>query len=283
MATLTARDRMLAGLAATKEVLPIAGISTSVYSLGAGPPIVLVHGGIECGGAMWAPAVGRLAERYRVVVPDVPGLGESAPANRLDPATFANWFSGVLDAAGLDRPVVIAHSLVGGLVARFASGHSDALRKLVLYGVPAIGPYRMPLRLKYVAIRAALRPTPGNAERFARFALLDIDATRRRDPDWFAAFSSYNLARATVPHVKRTMRELIASQTKQIPADELDRISTPTVLLWGRGDRMVPLAVGIDAARRHDWPLRVVDGAAHVPHIEQPDAFCELVESIASR
>jgi 2-hydroxymuconate-semialdehyde hydrolase len=43
---------------------------------------------------------------------------------------------------------------------------------------------------------------------------------------------------------------------------------------------MVPLTVARTAARRHGWPLRIVEDAAHVPHIEQPAAFCELLDHI---
>jgi probable F420-dependent oxidoreductase len=71
------------------------------------------------------------------------------------------------------------------------------------------------------------------------------------------------------------MMRLVATQTKRIADDDLARIGVPTTLLWGREDRMVPLATGEAAASRHGWPLRIVDGAAHAPHIERPDAFVE--------
>lgn len=64
----------------------MAGVATSVLQAGQGPPLLL-HGGIECGGPYWAPVVSRLAERHLVVVPDVPGLGESEPVERLDTTT----------------------------------------------------------------------------------------------------------------------------------------------------------------------------------------------------
>ena len=133
------------------------------------------------------------------------------------------------------------------------------------------------MRLRYVAIRFAIRPTVRNAERFEDFALLDREATRRLDPDWFDAFSAYTMARGSVPHVKTTMRRLVATETKPIPDVELRRIDVPTSLLWGRGDRMAPLGLAEAAAKRHAWPLHVIDDAAHVPHIEQPDAFVETL------
>jgi 2-hydroxymuconate-semialdehyde hydrolase len=276
------RERMLAGVGATTRVVEIAGIATAVVEIGDGPPLLLLHGGIECGGAMWAPVLAQLAETYRVVVPDVPGLGESAPAPQLDVDSFTGWLQGLAALMGLDRPMLVAHSLVGSLAARCAARGTDLIGRLVVYSAPAVGPYRMPFRLRYVAVRFAVRPTLRNAERFDRFALLDVDATRRRDPDWYDAFVAYTRARARVPHVKKTMRNLVTAQTKPIADPELDRITVPTTLLWGRGDRMVPLAVGETAAVRHGWPLRVVDHAAHAPHIEQPEAFVEVLTEIGA-
>ena len=149
-------------------------------------------------GAYWAPVIARLAEHHRLVVPDVPGLGESAPVDRLDDDTFGAWLTGVLEQTHAEQPTLVAHSLLGSAAARFAVRRSDLLRGLVVYGAPGVGPYRMPMRLRYVAIRFGIRPTARNAERFDRFALLDLDANRRRDPEWFAAFDAYARSHATV-------------------------------------------------------------------------------------
>ena len=75
---------MLAGLPVTERRARLAGVSTALLEGGDGPPLVLLHGGIECGGAYWAPVITRLAEHHRVIVPDVPGLGESEPWTGLD-------------------------------------------------------------------------------------------------------------------------------------------------------------------------------------------------------
>jgi 2-hydroxymuconate-semialdehyde hydrolase len=268
---------MLAGLPVTNRLLDIDGIATSVLEGGHGPPLVLLHGGIECGGAMWAPVLAQLVEHHRVIVPDVPGLGESAPAARLDVDTFIRWFTALLKETNVERPTLVAHSLIGSLGTRLATRQSSLLGRLVVYAAPAVGPYRIPMRLRYVAIRFAIRPSDQNAERFERFALLDRDATYRRDPDWFEAFSAYTRARASVPHVKQTMRRLVAAETKPIPDADLHRIDVPTALLWGREDRMAPLAIAESAAARNGWPLHVIDNAAHAPHIEQPDAFIKAL------
>ena len=274
---------MLAGTGATTRTLDIGGVDTAVIEVGDGRPLLLLHGGIECGAAMWGPVLAQLARSHHVVAPDVPGLGESAPLANLDVDTFGAWLTGVIDATGLGRPTVVAHSLIGSLMARVAARGGQPIERLVISAAPGVGPYRMPGRLRYVAIRFAIHPSPRNAERFDRFALLDLDATRRRDMDWFEAFEQYTLARAKERHVKKTMNGLIGPQTKPIPDDELARIDVPTALLWGRHDRMVPLTIAESASEKHGWPLHVVDGAAHAPHIEQPEAFVEtLTAAIAA-
>ena len=272
-----ARGRLLAGLPATERRLVVAGCSTALLETGAGAPVVLLQGGIECGGAFWAPVVRALGARHRVLVPDVPGLGESDPLPRLDDAAFARWFAELLDLTCDEPPLLVAHSLMGTLAARFASASGHVLRRLVIYGAPGIGPYRMPIGLRLVAARFAIRPTARNAERFDRWAFYDFDGARRRDGEWLEAFSSYTRERATVAHGKRTMRQLIAAGTNEIPAAELRRIAVRTELLWGRHDRFVPLALADRASAQYGWPLHVVEQAGHVPHIERTHDFLEVL------
>ncbi len=73
------RDRLLKDLPVQGQHLEVNGIATFVLAGGQGPPLVLLHGGIECGGAYWAPVIPRLAQSHRLIIPDVPGLGESEP------------------------------------------------------------------------------------------------------------------------------------------------------------------------------------------------------------
>jgi pimeloyl-ACP methyl ester carboxylesterase len=276
-----ARRRLLAGLPVRQRRVDAGGVSTALLEGGAGSPLLLLHGGIECGGAYWAPVIPRLVENHRVVVPDAPGLGESEPLARLDDETFAHWLRDLIRLTCDARPTLVAHSLFGTGAALFAAAHGDSLSRLIVYAAPGIGRYRMPLRLRIVAVSFALRPNERSGERFERFALADRELTRRRDPAWFDAFSAYVLSRARVPHVKRTMRALVKAGTRRVPDPELQRIGIPVALLWGRHDRMTPLPLAEAASTRLGWPLHVVDDAAHVPHIEQPGGFVDrLAEAL---
>jgi 2-hydroxymuconate-semialdehyde hydrolase len=267
------RGRLLVGCPVADRRLEVAGARTALLEAGDGRPLVLLHGGIECGGVYWAHVIGELAADLRLVVPDVPGLGESAPLERHRAAAFADWLAALIEATCDEEPVLVAHSLLGTVAAEVAVRRGDLLRGLVIYATPGIARYRMPLGFRVAAVRFGLRPTERNIESFERWAFHDLDRTRARDPAWFEAFDRYLLARARVPHGKRTMRELIRLGTKQVPEPRLRRIAVPTVLVWGQGDRMVPLAIAEQARETIGWPLDVIDDAGHVPHIERPEAF----------
>ena len=117
------------GFRSSERRLDAGGVSTALLEGGAGPPLVLLHGGIECGGAYWAPVIARLVENHRVVVPDAPGLGESEPVARLDDETFARWLRELIRLTCEARPTLVAHSLFGTLAARFAAAHGDSLSR----------------------------------------------------------------------------------------------------------------------------------------------------------
>lgn len=279
-----ARERMLAGIPVRSRRLLVRGISTALLEAGDGtaPPLMLLHGGIECGGSYWAPVIAELAHRNRLVIPDVPGLGNSEPVKRLDRGLFSTWLDELMDLTCQRQPVLVSHSLLGNYAARWAVDRGAQLRRLVIYAAPGLGPYRVPLGLRAVAIRFALRPTPRNAARFESFALLDRERTRERDPEWFDAFSSYSLERARIGHVKRTINQLVRIGTRRLADAELARIPTPVGVIWGREDRMTPLRTAVGPVTRLGWPLRVVEDAAHVPHVEQPKRFASVLLDLTS-
>ena len=73
------------------------------------------------------------------------------------------------------------------------------------------------------------------------------------------------------------MSRLVSLGTKRIPDEDLARIEGPVHLIWGRQDRLVPLTTAKAAAECHGWPLHLVEDAAHAPHLEQPEAFLDVL------
>ena len=267
------RARLLEGTGLAERRQRLAGISTAILEAGSGPPLILLHGGIECGGVYWAPAVARLAQEHRLVLPDLPGLGESEPAPQLDTGTFASWLGASMSAnwpaAAHPRRALPLRQPRGAIRSRARRFAAEVARLRIARrrALPdATG-------LVYAAIRFGMRPSRRNSERFDRWAFFDLEQARARDPGWFEAWTLYTMSRARVQQVKRTMRKLISRGRKRVPDDVLRRIQVPTTLLWGRHDRFVPLAVGEQASKSLGWRLRVIDRAGHVPHIERPESF----------
>ena len=282
MSTTTPRQRMLAGLPAATQTVDVDGVSTSVIEAGDGPPLLLLHGGIECGGPMWAPVLTRSHGTTGSWRPTSPGSVSPlrSPFSMSTPSAAGSRALPSTPASSVPRSSP-THSSV-------ASPPATPPAEVPLFDGSSSMPRPVSAPIACHCISATspsgsrLRPTARNAERFDRFALLDLDATRQRDPDWYDAFETYTRSRARDPDVKRTMRRLVARETRPIPDAELDHIDVPITLLWGRHDRMVPLPVGEAAASRHGWPLHIIDGAAHAPHIEQPEAFVDTLTAIMS-
>ena len=136
----------------------------------------------------------------RLVVPDVPGLGESEPVARLDVETFADWLTGLIRSTCDERPMLVAHSLLGSLAARYAARHSDSLRRLAIYGTPGVG--AIPTAAGFMAAAILfdfdLPSAISTGSRAGAFHL-DPDLARRPDPEWLEAFDAYTSARGAVP------------------------------------------------------------------------------------
>lgn len=280
----TMRDRVLDGLGLEQRRLRLDGVVTSVLEGGQGPPLVLLHGAIQAGGLIWWRAVPRLAEHHRLIVPDVPGLGESEPAGGpLEPATVVRWLAHLVELTCDQEPVLVAHSAPGGLAARFAVEHGHRLRRLVLVDAAGLGPFRPPPGLLFALLGSTARPSARSFERLMGHVLHDLDAVRRGAGDRWEALAGYAVSRAAVPSVKRAMRQLPRSGTKRVPEAALHDLAVPTALIWGRHDRLVPVTVAEAAHARWGWPLRVIEGAGHLPHVEQPDRFVDAVTAVVGR
>src|SRR5262249_39908932 len=108
------------------------GLSLQYLESGKGPAVVLLHGYAESS-RMWRPLLPQLADRYRVIAPDLPGIGGSAiPNDGLDMATAARRIHALVRQLGITRAVVVGHD-IGLMVAyAYAAQFPDEVDKLVL-------------------------------------------------------------------------------------------------------------------------------------------------------
>ena len=246
------------------------------YAVGGdGPPLVLVHG---LGGTIenWRALAPPLAESHRVVVPDLPGHGHSAPvpeARNLDP--LAEAVLAVVDAEGVGSAVWVGHSLGGVLALRAAVLRPDAARGIVLAAAAGIGSASRaaevtlavlgtakPGRLIAPYRRSWAQSRLGRRAAFGWWGVADPDAL---EPEQAEAFL---VGPARHTDTTQAGRALLVSD----PRTELDRVTCPCLCLWGASDNWVRLQDGMEYARRLRAPLRAIAGCGHLLIGERPDA-----------
>jgi pimeloyl-ACP methyl ester carboxylesterase len=108
------------------------GVKIHYLTAGKGPAVVLLHGYAETS-RMWRPIMPKLAERFTVIAPDLPGIGDSAiPANGLDMKTAGSRMHALAVSLGIKKAEVVGHD-IGLMVAyAYAAQFPSEVEKLVL-------------------------------------------------------------------------------------------------------------------------------------------------------
>ncbi len=116
--------------------LTVNGASLAYDDAGTGdPPFVFIHG-LACDRSFWTLQVADLSRDFRCVNVDLRGRGESADVPPYDTMTAADDVAALITALGLDRPIVVGHSL-GGLVCLLLNDrHPELVRGIVLADTP---------------------------------------------------------------------------------------------------------------------------------------------------
>jgi pimeloyl-ACP methyl ester carboxylesterase len=108
------------------------GLHMYYETYGAGRPLILLHGGLGSG-EMMQPIIPTLAERHRVILPDLQGHGRTADIDRpIDVRLMADDIAALIDHLGLDKPDVVGYSLGGGVAFFTAVKYPDLVRRMVM-------------------------------------------------------------------------------------------------------------------------------------------------------
>jgi pimeloyl-ACP methyl ester carboxylesterase len=257
---------------------------------GSGPLMVLLHG---LGGSHvnWIRLGPLLAQRARVLAPDLPGFGYSRPHGR--PTTVqgnAGWVDRFLEETA-DAPAILVGNSMGGLVAMLeAIAAPEKVAGLILVN-PALPLAPKEPRDMQVTLAFSALFVPGVGEIFTRsrarklgpeglvresFALCCVDPARV-PPDVIEAHVDAARDRMSMPWADasmlagaRSMLRLLLRRRRFIRM--LERVGPPTLLINGEGDRLVKLAAAkAVSAARSDWTFRSLDDLGHVPHLEDPE------------
>ena len=263
------------------HVADVSGVATRYWLGGEGPAVVLIHG---LGGAAtnWTEVAPILARRRRVLVPDLPGHGRSAPLSGIRGLdSFADHVGLLAEQLGVFPAAVVGHSLGGVVALRLAAARPRDVRALALVCVAGIRRWgRWDERALRIA--ALLRPDAAIARRRAEVARRPR-LRRLVFGHWGAVAPEALSARAVLGLLESSRRGTdVASARRALfrddPRHELDRLTCPTFLVWGARDRLVPLASGFEYARRLRAPIRTLPAAGHLVIVERPAECAAILE-----
>jgi len=237
------------------------GVSIHYESHGSGPAFLLSHGyGATC--RMWDGQVAAFADRYRVILWDMRGHGQSGDPR--DPALYSQALTvgdmaAVLDACGEERAIIGGLSLGGVMSLAFHLAHPSRVRALLLCDT---GPgFRNPEARRQWNERALARARDLEAKGLA-------DAAGGAETRLGRHRSAQGLAGAA--------RGMLAQHDSSL-IDWLPHIAVPTLVLVGSEDRHFLGAADYMASKIPGARKVVIPDAGHAANLDQPDAFNRAV------
>ena len=235
-----------------------------VYWTNAGskkPPLVLLHGVNETS-ATWASVVPLLADDYRLVIPDLAGHGESEPKS--GPITYKNLVDSAASLIAHEVPsgkvTITGNSMGGWLAMLYAFDHADRVERLVLEDASGM------------AWIVGVPLSPKNREEAAKVMRAVHGPDVATPDDVLDAF----LAWKNPPMSRISMADAIG----HIVDARLPELKVPVSLIWGRDDGILPLAYAEALQKKIPGStLTIIDGAAHIPHRQQPKRFVQCLKA----
>jgi pimeloyl-ACP methyl ester carboxylesterase len=120
----------------THQMVPTNGTELHTVTSGDGFPVVLLHGFPQTW-YEWRHLIPLLNKRFRLIAPDLRGIGDSIPHNTgQDKRTLATDILGLLDVLGIERAVVVGHDWGGGVAQRFALDYPTRIERLICIDIP---------------------------------------------------------------------------------------------------------------------------------------------------
>jgi pimeloyl-ACP methyl ester carboxylesterase len=255
--------------------LTINGARIAFDDAGSGHPLLIVHAGIV-DRRMWDPVWDVLAARYRVIRPDLRGFGES-PAS-LEP--FTNWsdLAGLLRALGATPAHVIGVSMGGGASLELTLAEPGLVDRLVLVAPGLAGwDWAPQLKADWEAEEAAWQRGDRDEVAWANVRTwLDGPVRGGEAPQELrqAVFDMYRPAL----ELQAVEGAMDSESLEPGPAGRLGEVAVPTLIVVGEFDQPDMMTIGAHLAKEiAGGRLAVMEGVAHLPPMEAPQAFLALV------
>lgn len=236
----------------------------SVYWIGGNskaPVLVLLHGVNDQAGT-WSDVVPLLKDDYRLIIPDLAGHGESEP--RSGPISYSDILerlAKLIEAEAPETKVTITGNSMGGWMATlYALDHPDRVERLVLEDASGMA----------WLLSVPLAPTTREDTAKLMRAVHGPEANFPDEVlDAFMAQKKTSLSRIS-------MQDAVAHLVDK----RLPELKMPVTLIWGRNDGVLPLAYAEALQKKIPGSaLTVIEGAAHIPHRQQPKRFVQCLKA----
>jgi pimeloyl-ACP methyl ester carboxylesterase len=267
--------------------ITVDGVETQYLEAGAGAPLLLLHGH-EQGATTWRWVIPALARTHRVLALSLPGHGESGPAAdaHAPGADLAPFVAAFLSALGVEPPVdLVGHSAGGAIALRLALADPARIRTLTLVDSAGLGREVHPL------LAVDTLPVIGElAVMISRMPGGDLARTSMSAAMLFAQPWRVPGAFITEQHaLSRRPGQLEASTAmaralfgpygqRQILTGRLPALTTPTLVVWGDRDYLLPVQQAHAAVKNlPHGQLSVFPDCGHLPHVEHPGRFADVL------
>jgi len=264
---------------ATGKFIDINGRRTHFLEKGSGETVILIHG-FFYDTYTWHKNIDVLASKFKVYAPDLWGFGYSTrePLD-YDYSLYAEQLLLFMDALAIGKASIIGHSMGGGTAIFFANHHRDRVNKLVLVGAAGM-PNPLSLLGKITnlpGVGELIYGMRGNLMRRVALKTNWIHDASMITKEYLDNVTRFHQIRGSNDVMLKILRKQFFNT---IPEEvrELGGKGIPTLMVWGKHDKAVPLERGIEM---HDLikesRLEVFDNAGHNPHDERADGFNPMV------
>lgn len=269
--------------ALVNKYIKVGGIRVRYLAAGeSGPPVILVHG-LGASAEIWKDNIRGLAAGHRVYAPDLVGFGHTdKPDIKYSPFDFLIFLKDFIDVLGFEKINTIGLSLGGGISLLYAIEYPERIDKLVLVDSAGLGrEMTIPMRLGSISFLSRwFKVSKPILEGLMKRLVYNPDVITSGLVDLYYKLLSQPDSMRTISRVLSSVADL-AGAKKDVLAlirDRLDTIAAPTLIVWGKEDRILPLEHGIHGQQQIQGSrLFVFEHCGHVPNLEKPHEFNELV------
>jgi len=251
------------------------------------PTIVMIHGfrGTHHGMDLIAQAL----DDYRVIVPDLPGFGESKPLdNSHSIDNYSAWLNEFIKYLGLKQPpILLGHSFGSIIVSHFVANNPSSVTKLILInpiGSPALkGPKAIMTRLALVYYwLGRILPDPIATKLLSAkpiVMVMSVTMAKTKDRSLRKFIHSEHLKHFSSFNNRRVVSEAFKASVQNTVRDFADKIAVPTLIIAGSQDDITPIIKQHELAKLiQKTSLKVVDGVGHLTHYEKPESIASEVK-----